>query len=244
MSKACPKKDTTYTKLFVGNIPYGTNDETLRTYFAQFGLIEEAVVIRSKNDNASKGYGFVTMKDEHGAQRACENKKPLIDGRRANVQLAYLGAKKKTKEGTGKIFSNGTLGKSYGMMFANGQQTYVMTSPNSPPTPMSPITGPMSPPAQAQVFFDYPPYLGSQTVYYGGTLYDQNYLPAGQVILSAPGFPPQTYIQPVSPPPSVGTLPLAMSTCQHTQFYVQNVQNCEPSLTSGMASSQPMLVNQ
>lgn len=39
------------------------------------------------------------MKDEHGAQRACENKKPLIDGRRANVQLAYLGAKKKTKEG-------------------------------------------------------------------------------------------------------------------------------------------------
>jgi RNA recognition motif-containing protein len=62
-------------------------------------IIEEAVVIRSKNDNASKGYGFVTMKDEHGAQRACENKKPLIDGRRANVQLAYLGAKKKTKDG-------------------------------------------------------------------------------------------------------------------------------------------------
>jgi hypothetical protein len=39
------------------------------------------------------------MKDEHGAQRACENKKPLIDGRRANVQLAYLGAKKKTRDG-------------------------------------------------------------------------------------------------------------------------------------------------
>ena len=60
MSKS-PKKDTTYTKLFVGNIPYGTNDETLRSYFAQFGLIEEAVVIRSKNDNASKGYGFVSI---------------------------------------------------------------------------------------------------------------------------------------------------------------------------------------
>lgn len=59
MSKP-PRKDTTYTKLFVGNIPYGTNDETLRTYFAQFGNIEEAVVIRSKNDNASKGYGFVS----------------------------------------------------------------------------------------------------------------------------------------------------------------------------------------
>lgn len=41
------------------------------------------------------------MKDEHGAQKACEDKKPLIDGRRANVQLAYLGAKKKTKDGKG-----------------------------------------------------------------------------------------------------------------------------------------------
>lgn len=47
------------------------------------------------------------MKDEHGAQRACENKKPLIDGRRANVQLAYLGAKKKTKDGI--VFSKTSL---------------------------------------------------------------------------------------------------------------------------------------
>lgn len=60
MSKV-PKKDTTYTKLFVGNIPYGTNDETLRMHFEKFGPLEEAVVIRSKNDNASKGYGFVSI---------------------------------------------------------------------------------------------------------------------------------------------------------------------------------------
>lgn len=70
MSKP-PRKDTTYTKLFVGNIPYGTNDETLRTYFAQFGNIEEAVVIRSKNDNASKGYGFVSDDNARFVNMCC-----------------------------------------------------------------------------------------------------------------------------------------------------------------------------
>lgn len=74
MSKP-PRKDTTYTKLFVGNIPYGTNDETLRTYFAQFGNIEEAVVIRSKNDNASKGYGFVSDGNARFVNMCCTFKR-------------------------------------------------------------------------------------------------------------------------------------------------------------------------
>lgn len=35
------------------------------------------------------------MATKEGAQRACANKRPIIDGRRANVDLAYLGAKPK-----------------------------------------------------------------------------------------------------------------------------------------------------
>ena len=128
------------------------------------------------------------------------------------------------------------------MVFPNGQPTYVMaTSPTSPPPPMSPIAGPMSPPNQAQVFFEYSPYLAGQTVFYGSTLYDQNFLPAGQVILSSPGFPPQTYIQPISPPPPPGPVPMALSTCQHAQFYLQNG---EQGLTPPPGNAQPMLVNQ
>ena len=129
------------------------------------------------------------------------------------------------------------------MMFSNGQQTYVMaTSPTSPPPPMSPMSGPMSPSGQAQVFFEYSPYLAAgQAVFYGGTLYDQNFLPAGQVILSSPGFPPQTYIQPLSPPPPPSPMPMTVSTCQHAQFYVQNG---EQGVAPPPANAQPMLVNQ
>lgn len=33
------------------------------------------------------------MMDEASAQRACKDPNPIIDGRKANVNLAYLGAK-------------------------------------------------------------------------------------------------------------------------------------------------------
>lgn len=91
---------TKFTKLFVGGIPYHSADETLKEYFEQFDDIVEAVIIRERNSQRSKGYGFVTMATKEGAERACVNKRPIIDGRRANVDLAYLGAKPKpTTEG-------------------------------------------------------------------------------------------------------------------------------------------------
>lgn len=54
------QKDNTFTKLFVGGLPYHTTDETLREYFLQFGDIEEAVVIHDRVTGKSKGYGFVS----------------------------------------------------------------------------------------------------------------------------------------------------------------------------------------
>jgi len=53
-------KDTTYTKLFVGGLPYHTTDQSLRDYFLQFGDIEEAVVITDRQTGKSRGYGFVS----------------------------------------------------------------------------------------------------------------------------------------------------------------------------------------
>ncbi|EMP40381.1 RNA-binding protein 24-A [Chelonia mydas] len=87
------QKDTTYTKIFVGGLPYHTTDSSLRKYFEVFGEIEEAVVITDRQTGKSRGYGFVTMADRAAAERACKDPNPIIDGRKANVNLAYLGAK-------------------------------------------------------------------------------------------------------------------------------------------------------
>lgn len=57
---ASSQKDTTWTKLFVGGLPYHTTDKSLRDHFAVFGDIEEAVVITDRQTNKSRGYGFVS----------------------------------------------------------------------------------------------------------------------------------------------------------------------------------------
>ncbi|XP_075427752.1 RNA-binding protein 38 [Ascaphus truei] len=87
------QKDTTLTKIFVGGLPYHTTDSSLRKYFEVFGDIDEAVVITDRQTGKSRGYGFVTMSDRVSADRACKDPNPIIDGRKANVNLAYLGAK-------------------------------------------------------------------------------------------------------------------------------------------------------
>ena len=62
MSLGPQQKDTTYTKIFVGGLPYHTTDDSLRNYFAVFGDIEEAVVITDRQTGKSRGYGFVSFK--------------------------------------------------------------------------------------------------------------------------------------------------------------------------------------
>lgn len=47
------------------------------------------------------------MMDKEGAIRACKDTNPIIDGRKANVNLAYLGAKQRPN-GNG-YYQNGTI---------------------------------------------------------------------------------------------------------------------------------------
>ncbi|KAM3303583.1 RNA-binding protein 24-B [Capsicum chacoense] len=100
--------DTTYTKLFVGGLAWETQKETMKKYFEQFGDILEAVVITDKATGRSKGYGFVTFREAEAAMRACVDAAPVIDGRRANCNLASMGVQRSKpstpKHGGGRNF--------------------------------------------------------------------------------------------------------------------------------------------
>jgi len=76
-------------KLFVGNLSWGTTDESLLTIFSEVGEVVEAKVIVDKFKNRSKGFGFVTMATEELAQAAIDqlNGKE-VDGRAINVSIA------------------------------------------------------------------------------------------------------------------------------------------------------------
>ncbi|KAL5711252.1 hypothetical protein ACHQM5_021727 [Ranunculus cassubicifolius] len=86
--------DTTLTKVFVGGLAWETQNEVMREYFEKYGDILEAVIISDKITGRSKGYGFVTFKEPESAKKACEDPTPVINGRRANCNLASLGARR------------------------------------------------------------------------------------------------------------------------------------------------------
>lgn len=76
-------------KVYVGNLPYGVDDEKLKELFASFGEIEEATVITDKFSGRSKGFGFVTFKDESAAKKAIsEMNGKKIEERELNVNEA------------------------------------------------------------------------------------------------------------------------------------------------------------
>ncbi|KAK3015375.1 hypothetical protein RJ639_005876 [Escallonia herrerae] len=86
--------DTTLTKVFVGGLAWETPKEVMKEHFDKYGEILEAVIISDKVTGRSKGYGFVTFKDAEAAKKACEDATPVINGRRANCNLASLGARR------------------------------------------------------------------------------------------------------------------------------------------------------
>ncbi|KAJ6900551.1 RNA-binding protein ARP1 isoform X1 [Populus alba x Populus x berolinensis] len=86
--------DTTLTKVFVGGLAWETPKDAMREHFEKYGEILEAVIISDKITGRSKGYGFVTFKEAESAKKACEDASPIINGRRANCNLASLGARR------------------------------------------------------------------------------------------------------------------------------------------------------
>jgi len=57
-------------KLFVGNLPYETMEQDLESLFGQSGAVETVTVVRDRVTGRARGFAFVEMADEDGAQKA------------------------------------------------------------------------------------------------------------------------------------------------------------------------------
>lgn len=77
------------TKLYVGNLPYSTNDQSLADTFSKYGNVLSATVITDKMSGRSKGFGFVELEDDSQAQEAIKEMNGVdMDGRKLNVSVA------------------------------------------------------------------------------------------------------------------------------------------------------------
>ncbi len=75
-------------KIYVGNLSFDTNEDSLRNAFTEHGDVEDVAVITDRDTGRPRGFAFVTM-PESAARAAIEalNGKEL-DGRTLNVNEA------------------------------------------------------------------------------------------------------------------------------------------------------------
>jgi RNA recognition motif-containing protein len=48
-------------KLYVGNLPYRTSEEEIRSLFSQFGDVKSVTIIVDRATNRPRGFGFVEI---------------------------------------------------------------------------------------------------------------------------------------------------------------------------------------
>lgn len=77
-------------KLYVGNINFRTEPDSLKAFIESHGFdVEEILIITDKVTTRSKGFGFVTLKDENDLETAVGVLNQMsLDGRSLKVNVA------------------------------------------------------------------------------------------------------------------------------------------------------------
>lgn len=77
------------SRLYVGNLAYSTTDEGLRNFFAAAGEVKSAEIVLERGSGRSKGFGFVEMATDEGAQKAISTLNgKLLDQRPIRIDFA------------------------------------------------------------------------------------------------------------------------------------------------------------
>jgi hypothetical protein len=77
------------SRLYVGNLSYDTDTESLRQAFSSSGEVTDAHVVTDRESGRSRGFGFVTMASDDLAKKAIEAMNgAMLDGRAIRVNEA------------------------------------------------------------------------------------------------------------------------------------------------------------
>ncbi len=76
-------------RLYVGNLPYSTTDDSLREAFSAHGEVVSSSVVLDRATGRSRGFGFIEMATPEQAQKATEAMNGfMLDGRPLTVNEA------------------------------------------------------------------------------------------------------------------------------------------------------------
>ncbi|KAI8426675.1 hypothetical protein MSG28_014393 [Choristoneura fumiferana] len=160
--KSAPRPAKT-KKIFVGGVGQDTSAEEVRAYFAQFGHVEDAVMLMDQQTKRHRGFGFVTFHSEEAVERVCDihfhtikNKK--VECKRAQPKEAVaaaplaLGKRLVLRPGRGLVYTTAggvgavpTVGAAHAYRYAPYALPTAATAATAlvaPPQPAPPPTMP------------------------------------------------------------------------------------------------------
>jgi RNA recognition motif-containing protein len=75
--------------IFVGNLSFGANEDTVRSLFEGYGTVDRVSIITDRDTGRSRGFAFVEMPNDEEAERAINALNGAEQGgRRLNVNEA------------------------------------------------------------------------------------------------------------------------------------------------------------
>lgn len=95
-------------KLYVGNLSYGTTEDSLRDAFSKAGTVVSVNVLIDKMTGKSRGFGFVEMEDADASKAIEMFNGQEIDGRKLTVNEARPMTERPPRTGG---FSGGDRGR-------------------------------------------------------------------------------------------------------------------------------------
>lgn len=102
-------------KLYVGNLPYSATEDGLKTHFSSAGSVASVKIIIDRETGRSKGFGFVEMESDDGAQAAVSQLDGQeYEGRSLRVSEAKPQPERDSRGGGGGFGGGGGAGRSGG----------------------------------------------------------------------------------------------------------------------------------
>jgi len=75
------------TNIYVGNLPFNTNEQEIRDLFEPYGEVDSVNLITDRDTGRLRGFGFVSMSNGSAEAIAALNQHE-IEGRSLSVNLA------------------------------------------------------------------------------------------------------------------------------------------------------------
>jgi RNA recognition motif-containing protein len=99
-------------KLYVGNLPYSATEDGLKNHFSSAGSVASVKIIIDRETGRSKGFGFVEMESDDGAQSAVSQ----LDGQEFEGRSLRVSEAKPQpeRESRGGGFGGGRSGGGFG----------------------------------------------------------------------------------------------------------------------------------